>query len=86
MENKERKIENEFQVSGLGELMNTGAFVKNKKWKRVVQFGRKGKKFSLDTEFEVIMGRPTEVCGRQLKIGLESMEGEIARRTAKCIH
>lgn len=66
--------------------MNVGAFIKNKKWKRIVQFGRKDKKFSLDTEFEVIMSDLAEVCGRQLEIGIDSMEGELSRKTAKCIN
>lgn len=35
MENKERKIEDDFQVSGLGELMNDSAIIKNKKQKRI---------------------------------------------------
>lgn len=32
MENKERKTEDDFQVSDFGKLMNGGAIIKNKKW------------------------------------------------------
>lgn len=59
MENKERKTEDGFQVSGFGKLMNGGAIIKDKKWKRIIQFGGNDKEFSLDTDFEMIMGQPS---------------------------